>query len=400
MNKAVNVLKRVMGASARWEYTWLCVLVLVTLALRFSVDLIPDKPIYDEVFYVEDARSILAGHGTLRAEHPPLGKLFVVAGISLFGDGPMGWRFFSIVFGTAGIILFYLVCRQLAMSRRASFLATFLFAFENMSFVQASIAMLDVYCVTLMLASFWLYLKGKYPLAGIMVGLSALAKLNGALALVPIGLHWLLTRRDRPHVFFPSMALSAVAFVGLMPLFDYIPFGKLVSPIGRIKDMLSLSGSLTFANVDNPNALKPWFWIFQIRPIAYWYKPDYIGTMSYTVLAFIIPAAIYMLVKTFRRSDAGLFGFAWFAGTYLIWIPATFIINRVGYPFYIYPTIPAFCLGLGMGLSQLFDVWQVRATGKLRWVALVFAIAFLVLHLGFFAIMSPDSYWLGSPFFK
>ena len=394
------MLKRIITAPARWEYTWLCVLVLVTLALHFSVNLMPDKPIYDEQFYVDDARSILAGHGTLRAEHPSLGKDFIVAGISLFGDGPMGWRFFSIVFGTAGIILFYLVCRQLAMSRRASFLATFLFAFENMSFVQASIAMLDVYCVTLMLASFWLYLKGRYPLAGIMVGLSALAKLNGALTLVPIGLHWLITRRDRPQVFFPSMALSAVAFVGLMPLFDYIPFGRFVSPIGRIKDMLSLSGSLTFANVDNPNALKPWFWIFQIRPIAYWYKPDYIGTMSYTVLGLIIPAAIYMLVKAFRRSDAGLFGFAWLAGTYLIWIPATFIINRVGYPFYIYPTIPAFCLGLGMGLSQLFDVWQFRSRGRLRWVALVSAIAFLVLHLAVFAIMSPNSYWLGSPFFR
>jgi len=398
--KAVNVLKRLVAAAGKWEYTWLCVIVLVSLALHFSIILMPPQPIYDEQFYVDDARSILAGQSTLRPEHPSLGKLFVVAGISIFGDGPMGWRFFSVVFGAGGIILFYLVCRQLAMSRRASYLATFLFAFENMSFVQASITMLDVYCVTLMLASFWLYLKGNYPLSGVMAGLSALAKLNGALTLVAIGLHWFITRRDRPKVFIPSMALSAAAFIGLMPLVDFIPFGRLVSPIGRIKDMLSLSSSLTFANVDNPNALKPWFWIFQVRPIAYWYKPDYIGTMSYTVLAFIIPAAVYMLVKTFRRSDAGLFGIAWFAGTYLIWIPATFITDRVGYPFYIYPTIPAFCLGLGMAISWLFDVWQGRSRGKLRWVALISGIAFLVIHLVVFALMSPASYWLGSPFYR
>ena len=201
MGKAINALKRLLALSNRWEYTWLCVMVLATMALHFSVILMPDKPVYDEQFYVADSRSILAGHGTLRPEHPSLGKDFIVAGIRLFGDGPMGWRFFSVIFGTAGIVLLYLICRQLATSRLAAYLATFLFAFENMSFVQASIGMLDVYCVTLMLASFWLYLKGRYPLAGIMVGLSALAKLNGALAVIPIGLHWLLTRRDRPvHV--------------------------------------------------------------------------------------------------------------------------------------------------------------------------------------------------------
>ena len=399
MGKTVNALKRLLSLSNRWEYTWLCVMVLATLALHFSVILMPDKPVYDEQFYVADARSILAGKGTLRPEHPPLGKDFIVAGIKLFGDGPMGWRFFSVIFGSAGIVLLYLICRQLATSRLAAYLATFLFAFENMSFVQASIGMLDVYCVTLMLASFWLYLKGRYPLAGIMVGLSALAKLNGALAVIPIGLHWLLIRRDRPRTFIPSMALSAVAFVGLMPLFDYIPFGRFVSPIGRIKDMLSLTGSLTFASVSNPNALVPWLWIFQIKPIAYWFKPEYVGTMSYSVLVLIIPSTIYMLVKVIRKSDAALFGISWVVGTYLIWIPATFIINRVGYPFYIYPTIPAFCLGLGMGLSQLFDVWHMRETGKLRWAALIPSIAFLVIHFGVFAIMSPGSYWVGSPFF-
>jgi hypothetical protein len=116
----VNALKRLIIVAGKWEYTWLCVIVLVSLALHFSLILMPPQPIYDEQFYVDDARSILAGQSTLRPEHPSLGKLFVVAGISIFGDGPMGWRFFSVVFGAGGIILFYLICRQLAMSRRAS----------------------------------------------------------------------------------------------------------------------------------------------------------------------------------------------------------------------------------------------------------------------------------------
>ena len=42
-----------------------------------------------------------------------------------------------------------------------SFLATFLLSLENLSFVQASIAMLDVYSLAFMLLPFWLYLKGR-----------------------------------------------------------------------------------------------------------------------------------------------------------------------------------------------------------------------------------------------
>jgi len=41
---------------------------------------------FDEQHYVPDARSILAGNGTQRLEHPPLAKLFIAAGIAIFGD--------------------------------------------------------------------------------------------------------------------------------------------------------------------------------------------------------------------------------------------------------------------------------------------------------------------------
>jgi len=58
-------------------------------------------------------------------------------------------------------------------------------------------AMLDVSCLTFTLAAFWLYLRGNYPLSGIMVALSALCKLDGALAIIAILLHWLFIRRDK-----------------------------------------------------------------------------------------------------------------------------------------------------------------------------------------------------------
>jgi predicted membrane-bound dolichyl-phosphate-mannose-protein mannosyltransferase len=61
---------------------------------------------------------------------------------------------------------------------RAGVFATFLFAFENMSFAQSGIAMLDVFYVTLMLAGFLFYLRGNYLRCGILMGLSMLCKIS------------------------------------------------------------------------------------------------------------------------------------------------------------------------------------------------------------------------------
>ena len=33
----------------------------------------------------------------------------------IFGDNPLGWRFFSVILGAISIVLFYLICRNLSM---------------------------------------------------------------------------------------------------------------------------------------------------------------------------------------------------------------------------------------------------------------------------------------------
>ena len=184
----METITRLLIRFSKWEYAGLCLLVLIILVLHFSIIAQPNEPLFDEKHYVPDARLIIDGEGTERLEHPPLSKLFIVAGIQLFGDNPWGWRFFPIIFSVAGIVFFYLICRRLNLSKRVSYLATFLLALENLSFVQGSIAMLDVYSLTFTLAAFWLYLKGRYVMSGVAVGLSVLAKLSGALAILVINL--------------------------------------------------------------------------------------------------------------------------------------------------------------------------------------------------------------------
>ena len=87
--------------------------------------------------------------------------------------------------------------------------------------------------------------------------------------------------------------------------------------------------------------------------------------------------------------EAGLFGVAWFAGTYLLWIPASIVTDRISYVFYFYPTVGAVCLGMGMGLNELFNLFGNRRSGKLKWTALGIVVLVLLAHVASFIILSP-----------
>jgi dolichyl-phosphate-mannose-protein mannosyltransferase len=376
----------------RWQYFWLFLIVLSTLIMHLCIITNPIGPIFDEIHYVKDARSITENQTTVRPEHPPLGKLIVTAGMLIFGDNVWGWRIFPILFGTGTIVMFFFLCRRLNMSDTATNIATFLLAFENMTFVQSSIAMLDVYYLAFMMAAFLLYVSRKYIASGIAIGLSGLAKLNGLLALPAVGIHWIFSRQPRSWWFLLLIFFAIISFVELMIVFDVAitrDFSQISDPIHRIEEMQSLSGSLTFATVDHPAASHPWEWLIRYMPMAYYYMPHYTGAISFTIWAMIIPTFIYMLVRAIKGSEAGLFGIAWFTSTFLIWIPATLITDRVTYIFYFYPTIGAICLGLGMALTQLLDYFRNGRITWLRRTLLIIFIVFLAAHLVSFFILSP-----------
>ncbi len=391
---------------ARWKYTPLCLLVLIVLIIHFSAIMLPNAPIFDESYYVPAARSIIQGTGTDIIEHPPLGQLLIVSGISLFGDGPLGWRFFSVIFGAVSIVLFYLICRQLKMSKNTSFLATFLFSIENMSFILAGIAMLDVYCLTFMLASFWAYLKGWHIRAGLFIGLAILAKLIGVLALLVILLHWLLTNRDNKRQIFTIVSVSAASFLLLMPLLDLAVWHKLVNPFERIKVMLEYSRYATFAiyaqsPIGTPPT-RPWEWLIRLDSMHFlsydtikreWYVLYYL-MISPSVWALIIPSMLFMLYKAIKRSSTAIFVICWFAGTYLIWIPASLITDRISYIFYFYPAIGVICIGISLGITRLSNLNPKQSILK-RLPRLIIPFYILISLIVFIALF-PGNIWLVS----
>ena len=84
----VEVAKRTVTRFLKWEYSWLSLIIIATLALHLMVVARPNEPLFDEIYYVKDARVILQQHITERTEHPPLGKLAIAADRSYMLDDP------------------------------------------------------------------------------------------------------------------------------------------------------------------------------------------------------------------------------------------------------------------------------------------------------------------------
>ncbi|RJO62593.1 MAG: phospholipid carrier-dependent glycosyltransferase [Dehalococcoidia bacterium] len=178
----------------RWQYFPLLVLLLVVLGLHLATITRPNEPLFDEQHYVPDARRIVTGEGTLRVEHPPLAKLIIAGGIEIFGDNPWGWRMPAVLLSTIALIAFYDICRKLGTSHKTAFLATLLLGTENLMFIHSGMTMLDIFEVAFAIFAFWFYLKGSrwWWAAAVSVALAGLSKFSGILAIIPIGLHWMI----------------------------------------------------------------------------------------------------------------------------------------------------------------------------------------------------------------
>lgn len=371
--------------------------LIILVGLFIAVHLVsiptPDELVFDEKHYIVDARIILNGDGSIRPEHPPLARLIIAGSMAAFGDNPFGWRIMPVLFGAVSIALLYLICRRLNLSERVAFFVAFLFALENLGFVQSGIAMLDVFSVTFMLASFYLYLRGNWLSSGLFIGLAGLAKLTGFLALPVIALHWLVTNRQQLPRFTLALALAPICYLAILPALDWLIWGKFINPLAETKTMLDVLSASTFASLPSEMLSRPWEWMTQIELITYWPEPHYLAMLSPSLLLLWFPAAVYMAVKLKDRQSWAPFAAAWFTGTYLLWIPASLLTDRISYIFYLYPAVPAIALFTGCALiaaegyllSQS-NTWK-RKAGEL----LITVVA--VTHLGLFIYLSPLPYW-------
>ncbi|MBW3573336.1 MAG: phospholipid carrier-dependent glycosyltransferase [Actinobacteria bacterium] len=169
-------------------------LIVIAACLRFVNLAEPPRLYFDEVFYANDARSMLeTGVEVDRPAHPPVGKWLIAVGIAVIGFEPLGWRLASATAGTLTVLVTYFAAWRLFRCRWPAALAALLVAFDGLALTMSRIAMLDVFVGLFIVTGFWLVAVAlddrRSPgrclaLAGIAFGLGVATKWSAVFALV------------------------------------------------------------------------------------------------------------------------------------------------------------------------------------------------------------------------
>ena len=327
--------------------------------------------IFDENYYVNAAR-VMGGiqpslgstyfyaplHFDPNTQQPPLGKVFILASMSVFGDNGIGWRFPSVLAGMVAFLAVYGIVRALGGRQWLAVAAVAIYALDILTFVQSRIGMLDMMSLALVLLGAWLGVRRHWPLAGALIALGALVKLPAVFGLLALllwqaAMLWPLVRPWRVgwRELIPTAQLvGAFVTVGLLGLWLLdLRFTQYTNPFDHLARMVSYGFSLHASTGPDPHTSVPWEWLygngqFDLLKTANGLvdfraaiNPILLGS-----LALIVPFGAW---AAWRQRDA-VAGFAliWLAANYLPFVALALIANRVMYLYYFLPAIPALAM--------------------------------------------------------
>jgi 4-amino-4-deoxy-L-arabinose transferase-like glycosyltransferase len=415
-------MKRIAAELSRWalDPRWrspraaLAVLVLVTFVSVGARTLYIDRPcknpcrtafdhglIFDELYYVNAARRILgrevpkgepyadapARHDP-NAEHPPLAKLIMAGGMLAFGDGPLGWRFGSLVFGTLAILALYWLVTGTGGGRWLAVGAAALMAADNLLMVHGRIATLDIYAVAFMLAAAALYVRDKPILAGAVLGIGGTTKVVALYLVFALGLfeavRWWAGRAGREAAGSLSksrrarrgsrerlavcIAAAGIAFVAALFVLDlaakpYDPNAHraLSSPYGHLRYMGTYALHLRSPGGPQGIASYPWQWLLGKKTIDYYTEVRntvvngnvvathtqiaFRGAINPFILMVAIPALFVSASAARRRRNAtDALAVSWFIGTFVPFVLQSAFEERTTYLYYMVIVMPAIYL--------------------------------------------------------
>ena len=380
----------------------------------------PDKFYFDEVHYVPAAREMLEPvmpSPMLNPMHPPLAKQLIALSIRSFGDGPLGWRYPGVLFGSLAIVAIYL-CGLVLFAAQGPAVASALLAFFNqMLFVQSRIAMLDIFALAFGLFAVAAFMQGFrklrpqfwFALAGFCFGLSIACKWSGlfglATSIVIIAIIRLLQRwRTRfadgnaqdwyrpelwPDLRYFHLAACFVLLPAMIYLATFIPLYGL-SPPDLWEAQRRIFADNTTTAIAGHTYMSAWpSWPLLVRPV--WYLFDKIDDDRIAAVVFLgnplvlWPAlpALALCLRDFivtRRADVFLI-LAFYFGTYLAW---ALLPRIVGFLYYYLPSAT---------LASLALVYVLRRGNSPRWLLWAYvAVAFA----GFAAMLPISAAFVGT----
>ena len=354
--------------------------------LHFAIIDIPRAYVFDEFYYVPQALGLLSGD-KIPFSHPPLGVYLIAFGIAIFGNRGLGWRFSSVVFGVLSIGILYLLVHRSTRNRSIALFSSTLYAFDSLTFVQSSVAMLDVFLVFFMLLGFLLYWRNRRILACIMMALSTLCKLVGVLGFGALLLMMLLEREKLRNLL--EKVIVYVLFVALAFWGFSLAQGVLLDPFSALAKM---AWHITVARTVPSVSIQPWYWLIDpkrttfltyqegmydvLRPYGIWYR----GVGNPMIWLLTLPAIAGVVCDYVRhRRKFSLFVLVWFVMVYLVpWYPIALLSLRPLYLYYFLPAMGAVTTSISIGFANISGLLGEKLSKMTMSAYLIVVVAFFI----------------------
>ncbi|WP_316176901.1 MULTISPECIES: phospholipid carrier-dependent glycosyltransferase [unclassified Bradyrhizobium] len=378
----------------------------------------PPKFVFDEVHYVPAARQMLGlapATPQLNPMHPPLAKELIALSIRTFGDNAFAWRYPGTVLGGLAVAAIYLCGLALFAAQWPAIAAALLAAFNQMLFVQARIAMLDIGALAfslLAIAAFLFAFRQRRPqvvfaLAGALFGLAIACKWSGLFplltALLIVGLikllqHWQTSFGDGeptdwyrpeqwPQLSWLQIVLCLVAMPAVCYLATFVPLHGL-SVIGIFEAQRRIFADSVTTAIAGHTYMSAWpTWPLLVRPV--WFLFDKTRDTDIAAVALLgnplvlwpALAALAICIRDFiaTRSATAFLILAFYLGCYLPW---ALLPRALSFIYYYLPSATLASLALVHALTR----WP-------RWVLLSYV---AVAILGFVAMLPVSAAFIGT----
>jgi len=380
---------------------------------------VPTKTFFDEVHYVPAARALLELDVPRNTEHPLVGKELIAAGIALFGDGPWGWRLIPTLFGAATVSGVFALLWLMLRNMRAAVLGAVLVVLNQLVFIQARIAMLDVFLGAFILWAMVVFLwaahgtpkqvRWRWTLGSALLGLAVGVKWAAIPYVAMAGLAFVFLRlrdarlakaklatafagKDQPHwnglATIPGLLIMgvvsiAVYLVTFAPAFFYAQNPLTLSTLIPFQfDMYAQQTQIL-----SPHTYQSeWYqWPLISRPIWYFFEPDPVRhagvllvgnplVMWGGVLAVVLCLISWIETRAIRPGAVALM---WIASVAIYIV----IPKSLGFYYYYYLSSIFLCLALPIAFDLLDPV---RKMGLGEW----FTAASLLTFLYFYPIIA------------
>lgn len=343
----------------------LLIILVFSLITRIFALGSPAHEYFDEVYHAFTARQML--HGDPKAwewwntppegfayewTHPPLAKLGMILGMSIFGENSFGWRIPGALLGVGSVLLIFWIARELFKDKTIGLLASAIFALGGLPLVMSRIGMNESYLLFFSLLAICCFLTKRNFLSALSFGL-ALASKWSAVWLMPILLvsHFVFKRKIKLDYLWFLVLPPLVYLASYIPMFltghDFEIF------VGVQKQMWWYHTRL---KAEHAYTSPWWSWPFLARPI-YLYTSNVVNGMVSKIYAMGNPLVFWFgIISIFASAFLSFveknkkLGFVVFS--YFVFFAPWAVSPRIMFLYHYLPSLPFLAIASGFILKK------------------------------------------------